>query len=147
MMEKQLTPWGFFECDFRTAIGSGVFQFSTSLHVGLFIQPDYNDKLPSSLRQESGLYQGSLAYSQAVVAYHHIFDAGHCVFDQETVQQAHLLTSYGDISAVNSFVAREKPTGYIKLTLLVWLLFTKLINISSSVMDKQFPAQMPSPAN
>ncbi len=35
-MEKQLTPWGFFECDFWTAIGSGVFQFSTPLHVGLF---------------------------------------------------------------------------------------------------------------
>ena len=88
-MEIQLTPWGFFECDFWTDIGSGVFQFSTPLHVGLFIQPEYNDKLPLSLRQESGLYQGSLAYSQAVVAYHHIFDRQYDVFDQEIVQQAH----------------------------------------------------------
>ena len=48
-MEIQLTPWGFFECDFWTDIGSGVFQFSTPLHVGLFIQPEYNDKLPLSL--------------------------------------------------------------------------------------------------
>ncbi len=146
-MEKQFTPWGFFECDFWTAIGSGVFQFSTPLHVGLFIQPDYNDKLPSSLRQESGLYQGSLAYSQAVVAYHHIFDIEHCVFDQETVQQAHLLMSYGDTSTENSFVAREKPIAYIKLARMVWPLFIRLINIASSVIDKQFSAQMPRPAN
>ena len=146
-MEKQLTPWGFFECDFWTAIGSGIFQFSTPLHVGLFIQPDYNDKLPSSFRHESGLYQGSLAYSQAVVAYHHIFDTEHCVFDQETVQQAHLLMSYGDISTANSFVACEKPTGYIRLTLLVWQFFVRLINMSSNVMGRQFTEQMPKPAN
>lgn len=146
-MEKQLTPWGFFECDFWTAIGSGIFQFSTPLHVGLFIQPDYNDKLPSSLRQESGLYQGSLAYSQAVVAYHHIFDTEHCVFDQETVQQAHLLMTYGDTSTANSFVASEKPIAYIKLALFVWLSFIRLINMTSNIMDRQIAAQMPRPAN
>jgi hypothetical protein len=147
MMEKQLTPWGFFECDFWTAIGSGVFQFSTPLHVGLFIQPDYNEKLPSSFRQESGLYQGSLAYSQAVVAYHHIFDTEYYVFDQEIVQQAHLLMSYGDVSTANSYVVRDKPTGCIKLALLVWLLFIRLIKMSSKVMDKKFAAQVPKPTN
>ena len=146
-MEKQLTPWGFFECDFWTAIGSGVFQFSTPLHVGLFIQPEYNDKLPLSLRQESGLYQGSLAYSQAVVAYHHVFDTEHCVFDQETVQQAHLLMSYGDTSTANSFVAREKPIAYSKLALFVWLSFIRLINMASNIMDRQIAAQIPRPAN
>ena len=146
-MEKQLTPWGFFECDFWTAIGSGVFQFSTPLHVGLFIQPDYNDKLPSSLRQESGLYQGSLAYSQAVVAYHHVFDTEHCVFDQETVQQAHLLMSYGDTSTANSFVAREKPIAYSKLALFVWLSFIRLMNMASNIMDRQIAGQIPRPAN
>ena len=146
-MEKQLTPWGFFECDFWTAIGSGVFQFSTPLHVGLFIQPDHNDKLPSSLRQESGLYQGSLAYSQAVVAYHHVFDTEHCVFDQETVQQAHLLMSYGDTSTANSFVAREKPIAYSKLALFVWLSFIRLMNMASNIMDRQIAAQIPRPAN
>ena len=146
-MEKQLTPWGFFECDFWTAIGSGIFQFSTPLHVGLFIQPDYNDKLPSSLRKESGLYQGSLAYSQAVVAYHHVFDTEHCVFDQETVQQAHLLMSYGDTSTANSFVAREKPIAYSKLALFVWLSFIRLMNMASNIMDRQIAAQIPRPAN
>lgn len=146
-MEKQLTPWGFFECDFWIVIGSGIFQFSTPMHVGLFIKPDYNDKLPSSLRQESGLYQDSLAYSQAVVAYHHIFDTEHCVFDQETVQQAHLLMSYGDTSTTNSFVASEKPIAYIKLALFVWLSFIRLINMTSNIMDRQIAAQMPRPAN
>lgn len=134
-MEKQLTPWGFFECDFWTAIGSGIYQFSTPLHVGLFIQPNYNDKLPLSLRQESGLYQGSLAYSQAVVAYHHVFDRQYDVFDQEVVQQAHLLMSYGDIYTANTFVAREKPTGCIRLALLIWQLFIRLIKKSGCVIN------------
>jgi hypothetical protein len=134
-MEKQLTPWGFFECDFWTDIGSGVFQFSTPLHVGLFIQPEYNDKLPLSLRQESGLYQGSLAYSQAVVAYHHVFDRQYDVFDQEIVQQAHVLMSYGNISTANSFVAREKPMSRIRLAVLVWQLFIRLIKKSGCVIN------------
>lgn len=134
-MEIQLTPWGFFECDFWTDIGSGVFQFSTPLHVGLFIQPEYNDKLPLSLRQESGLYQGSLAYSQAVVAYHHVFDRQYDVFDQEIVQQAHVLMSYGNISTANSFVAREKPMRRIRLAVLVWQLFIRLIKKSGCVIN------------
>jgi hypothetical protein len=55
--------------------------------------------------------------------------------------------SYGDTSTENSFVAREKPIAYIKLALMVWLLFIRLINMASSVIDKQFSAQMPRPAN
>jgi hypothetical protein len=89
------------------------------------------------LRQESGLYQGSLAYSQAVVAYHHIFDIEHCVFDQETVQQAHILMSHGNIASSDLLTQHEKPTAYFKLFVWIWLLLAIFMNIGERKADKQ----------
>lgn len=128
-MEKKLTPWGWFECDFWVDLGSGVFHFSSSSQAGIFIQQEYNSQMPESIRNDSGIYSFGKDYYLAVAAFHSKFDMDYLIFDEETVQQAHLAMNCGEQFSSAKFNVDDLIIEHINAIKMVILLLIETLLI------------------